>query len=193
MPVARGETIDPARTRARVVATLEPLLYEHGIDGIGVSALCEAAGISKETLYRHFGSKDGLVEAVLQQRSDRVLQWLHAAASGAGDDPADQLAAIFDALDGWYAEPAFRGCAIVNASTQGRGGTAPGVAEIHLDRYRDLFRAIAVRAGSRDPDLVATQLLVVVEGATVVSDQLRLTGAAAAAKDAALALLRASL
>ena len=27
-------------------------------------------GASKETLYRHFGSKDGLIEAVLEARSD---------------------------------------------------------------------------------------------------------------------------
>jgi AcrR family transcriptional regulator len=41
------------------------------------------AGVPKETLYRHFGWKDGLIEAVLDARSDRVVRWLQDAAGGA--------------------------------------------------------------------------------------------------------------
>jgi hypothetical protein len=74
------------------------------------------------TLYRHFGTKDGLVQAVLEARSDRVIRWLTDAVTAAGDDPADQLTALFDALQGWYDEPAFRGCALLNAATQHHTG-----------------------------------------------------------------------
>ncbi|WP_327129849.1 TetR/AcrR family transcriptional regulator [Streptomyces sp. NBC_01727] len=38
--------------------------------------MCASAGVSKETLCRHFGSTDELVQALLQARSDRVWQWL---------------------------------------------------------------------------------------------------------------------
>src|SRR3954467_4026140 len=98
MPVPKGSTIDPARTRAAILEAATPVLYERGLDGIGVAELCARTGVSKETLYRHFGTKDGLVEAVLGARSDRVVRWLADAAAAAGDDPSDQLSALFDAL-----------------------------------------------------------------------------------------------
>ncbi|MEU4477627.1 TetR/AcrR family transcriptional regulator [Micromonospora sp. NPDC023966] len=193
MPVAKGTSLDPARTREAILASATRLLYERGLDGIGVAELCAAVGASKETLYRHFGSKDGLVDAVLAARSERVARWLADAAEAAGPDPAAQLAAVFDALGNWYAEPGFRGCAIVNAATQHHGDPARAVAVRHLDRYLDLLTRIAQQAGAADPSGLARQLLILIEGATVVADHHE-TGAAAAeyAKHAALALLAAA-
>ncbi len=47
--------------RDRIVSTACQLFREHGIRGIGVDAIAEAAATNKMTLYRHFGSKDDLV------------------------------------------------------------------------------------------------------------------------------------
>ncbi|MGW4965567.1 TetR/AcrR family transcriptional regulator, partial [Nonomuraea sp. NPDC004186] len=170
MPVPKGASLDPVQTRATILRAATGLLYERGLDGIGVAELCATVGASKETLYRHFGSKDGLVEAVLEARSDHVVRWLREAAEAAGDDPAAQLAAVFDALAGWYAEPAFRGCAIVNASSQWHDGVPRTVAARHLDRHLDLLTGIARRAGARQPEVLGRQLLMLVEGATVLAD-----------------------
>ncbi|MFB4275542.1 TetR/AcrR family transcriptional regulator [Nonomuraea sp. MTCD27] len=198
MPVPKGASLDPAQTRATILGAATRLLYERGIDGIGVAELCAAVGASKETLYRHFGSKDGLVQAVLEARSDRVVRWLREAADSAGEDPAEQLAAVFDALGRWYAEPGFRGCAIVNAAAQRHDGGPRAVAARHLGRHLDLLTGIARRAGAADPDRLGKQLLALVEGATVLADHYAGTdaqkgadtGAAGLAKHAALALLR---
>ncbi|MGX7671061.1 TetR/AcrR family transcriptional regulator [Plantactinospora sp. DSM 117369] len=126
---------------------------------MGIAELCAEAGISKETLYRHFGSKDGLIRAVLEARSDRVTRWLARAAADAGDEPAAQLAAVFDALRLWYNEPGFRGCAIVNAATQHHTAPASTIAARHLGRYLDLLTAIATRAGAANPAAPGRQLL----------------------------------
>jgi AcrR family transcriptional regulator len=180
MPVPKGATLDPARTRAQIIERAGPLLYARGIDGIGVAECCSALGISKMTLYRHFGSKDGLVEAVLTERSARVHRWLRSAADGADPAPADRLDAVFAALGSWYQEEAFRGCAVVNAATQSRGQHTLTIAAAHLDRYVDLFREIAADAGAPDPDALARRLLQVLEGATIVAamdpDRARQTG-----------------
>lgn len=192
MPVAKGATLDPSRTRAAVLAAATPLLYERGLDGIGVAELCATVGVSKETLYRHFGSKDGLVQAVLEARSDDVVRWLHEDALAAGDDPTEQIGAFFDALGRWHAEPTFRGCAIVNAATQQHRDPARVVAKRHLDRHLDLLTAIAHRAGARDPVSLGKQFLALMEGATVLADHRGDIDAARLAKEAALALLRSS-
>jgi len=192
MPVPRGSPLDPQRTRDEIIRVASRLFYAHGLDGAGVAGLCTRAGISKETLYRHFGSKDGLVQAVLDDRSNRVTRWLREAARAAGDDPADQLAAVFDALGQWYSEPSFRGCAIVNAAVQHHSDPASSAAVRHLGKHLDLLHGIAVRADAAEPGLLARQLLMLIEGATVVADQLDGHAAAWQAKQAALALLRAS-
>ncbi|WP_030519057.1 TetR/AcrR family transcriptional regulator [Nocardia rhamnosiphila] len=169
MPVAKGSTIDPARTRAAVIDAAAPLLYDRGIDGVGVAELCKRLGISKETLYRHFGTKDGLVHAVLEARSDRVIAWLTAAAAAAGGDPADRLAAVFGALGEWYLEPDFRGCAMINAATQHYEPEVRAITARHLDRCLALFTDIAARAGSAAPDDLGRRLLFLMEGATAVA------------------------
>jgi AcrR family transcriptional regulator len=166
------------------------LFYERGLDRVGVAEVCADAGISKETLYRHFGSKDGLVQAVLDARSDKTTGWLYQVVAAAGEDPADQLTAAFDALASWYAEPNFRGCAIVNAATQQHAGPARAIAARHLSRYLALLTGIATRARVADPAAVGRQLLILLEGATVLADHLADPDAASLARDAALTLLR---
>ncbi|MEV4483849.1 TetR/AcrR family transcriptional regulator [Micromonospora coxensis] len=192
MPVAKGSTIDPERTRATILDAATPVLYERGLDGIGVAELCTRIGISKETLYRHFGTKDALVEAVLQARSDRVTSWLADAVAAAGDDPADQLGAVFDALGQWYDEPVFRGCALLNAAAQHHVEAVRAITARHLDRYLDLLTDIAGRAGAADPHLLGRQLLILVEGATVVAAHHSPAGAGDHARRAALTLLSAA-
>jgi AcrR family transcriptional regulator len=191
MPVAKGATLDPAQTRAGIVRAATRLLYQRGLDGIGVAELCSTIGVSKETLYRHFGSKDGLVRAVLEARSDSIMAWVRdAVAAAAGDDPADQLAAVFDALAQWHDEPAFRGCAILNAATQQHDGPARAVARLHLDRQLDLLTGITRHAGASDAGNLAKQILALRVGATVLADHHSDTDAARLAKQAALALLQ---
>ncbi|MEU0794202.1 TetR/AcrR family transcriptional regulator [Amycolatopsis sp. NPDC005961] len=192
MPVPKGSTIDPERTRAAILREATRVLYERGLDGIGVAALCARLGVSKETLYRHFGTKDGLVHAVLEARSDRIVQWLTGIVRQAGnDDPVGQLAALFDALQRWYKEPAFRGCGLLNAAAQHHTDPVRAIAARHLGRYADLLTEIAVRAGAADPHRLARQLLILVEGATAVADH-HDRHAGDDAREAALTLLAAA-
>jgi AcrR family transcriptional regulator len=169
MPVAKGETINVFRTRGKIIQAATKSFYLNGT-AVGMNEVAERAGVSKLTLYRHFGSKEGLLEEVLRQRSDRVVAWLSAAAE-APDDPLERALAVFDALREWYTERHFRGCAIVNAATESpaSGGPARRVARIHLGRYRELLTTLAAEAGSPDPVLAGRQLLILLEGATVVA------------------------
>lgn len=192
MPVTKGSTIDPERTRAAILHTATQVLYERGLDGIGVAELCTRLGVSKETLYRHFGTKDGLVQAVLEARSNRVIRWLTDAVTAAGDDPADRLTALFEALQGWYDEPAFRGCGLLNAATQHHTEAVRIITARHLGRYLELLTKIADQAGVTDPHLLGRQLLILVEGATVVADHHSRARAGEDARQAALTLLAAA-
>lgn len=181
MPVAKGETIDVDRTRGKLLRAAAELFYREGT-AVGVEEIARRAAVSKLTIYRHFGSKEALLDEVLRQRSDRVIAWLRAA-TDRPDDPAERLLAVFDALHGWYTEARFRGCAIVNAATQSPAprSAARHVAPDHLGRLRDLLTTLAADAGAQQPQLAGRQLLILLEGATVVA---ALTSDADAATDA---------
>lgn len=170
MPVPPGSVLDPDATRARVLRIAARLFYERGIHAVGISEIAEAAAASKLTIYRNFGSKDGLVEAVLRDRSERVHAWVR---RGMRDVPPGrpQVLALFDLLAGWYREDGFHGCAMVNAATDDRGSEGlPGqLARRHLQLYREQLEGCLRDAGALDPTTTARRLLIIIEGATVVS------------------------
>ena len=49
-------------TRAELLARALDLFAAYGYDGVGVQQICDAAGVTKPTLYHHFGNKRGLLE-----------------------------------------------------------------------------------------------------------------------------------
>lgn len=63
------------------------LFSERGYDAVGVQEICDAAGITKPTLYHYFGSKHGLLEAVLEQSFSKLKSRLAVAADYRGDMP----------------------------------------------------------------------------------------------------------
>src|ERR1700737_2679319 len=79
------------RPRERIVATARDLFHRHGIRGIGVEAIAEAAGTNKMTLYRHFGSKDDLIiECLRRVATDADAFWAELESAHPGD-PLAQL------------------------------------------------------------------------------------------------------
>jgi len=80
----------------------------------------------------------------------------------------------------------------MNAATQHHQDPSRAAAARHLDRHIELLTGIATDAGARDPHMLARQLLMLVEGATVVADHHGAAGAARLARSAALTLLRAA-
>jgi AcrR family transcriptional regulator len=194
MPVKAGTPIDPAATRERVLASATRLYYERGIHVVGMDEIAQDAGASKLTIYRYFGSKDGLVEAVLRERSERIHQWLRAGVSKSSPGPARVLA-LFDLLTHWYAKQGYRGCVVVNTAVETRAqeGRVRELPRLHLARYRDLLEELLQEAGVEHPADLARHLLILIEGATVVAG---IEGAATAGNDAramAETLLRAAL
>jgi AcrR family transcriptional regulator len=68
----RGRPRDPERCR-RILEAARSHFYSHGLERASVEAIAAAAGVSKMTIYSHFASKEGLFEAVVRQRTDRVM------------------------------------------------------------------------------------------------------------------------
>src|SRR3546814_1876595 len=51
----------------RVLSTAAELFYREGVRAVGVDLIVQRAGVAKTSLYRHFRTKDDLVEAFLKR------------------------------------------------------------------------------------------------------------------------------
>jgi len=71
-PPRRGRPRDPERLR-RIVEAAHSHFNAHGLERASVDAIAADAGVSKMTIYSHFASKEGLFEAVIRDRTDRVM------------------------------------------------------------------------------------------------------------------------
>src|SRR5688572_33350693 len=98
----------------RLLDAAAELFYRRGIRAVGVDLIAETAGTTKKTLYDRFGSKDALVALYLERRAERWQEFLTGRLEESGPDDADQVAAVFDAMQAWH-EESERGCAFVNA------------------------------------------------------------------------------
>jgi TetR/AcrR family transcriptional regulator len=65
--------------RSAILSHALRLFAARGYDAVGVQEIVDAAGVTKPTLYHYFGSKRGLLEALLQERAAPLQAALRAA------------------------------------------------------------------------------------------------------------------
>ena len=151
------------KTRERLIATAESLFYDEGVH-VGVDRLCEVAGVSKRSLYQHFGNKDGLVVAMLDARAVALADNFLAAKSAS---PREKILDIFASLERDAATSAFRGCPFVNVAIELKDLCSPATrtAADHKRQQTDRFEALARAGGAAHPAVLAQQLMIVFDGA----------------------------
>ena len=154
--------------RVRILDTAAELFYREGVRAVGVDRISAESGVAKMTLYYHFRSKDELVAAWLRRRDEEWMTWLEGAAERRD---GSRLLAVFDALREWFDTPGFRGCAFINVHAE-LGWSNSAAAEIAAAHKRSLaayLERLARTEGATDPEGLARELLLLVEGAIVTA------------------------
>ncbi|GAA1853687.1 TetR/AcrR family transcriptional regulator [Brevibacterium marinum] len=174
-----------AVSRDQIVSSAEHVFDHRGFAASGMDDLTAAAGVSTRTLYKHVGSKTGLVVSVLEARTSRFFAHFQAAS-------VDEL---FAGLEEWVAKEGSRGCLFLRAHGEA-GESTPEIAEA-VAGYRAQLRSMIARligqdlgddGTVREDDAIVHQILVLFEGATSAASYL---GAAAvtSAREAAASLM----
>ena len=156
--------------RERVVRTAYDLFSLYGLSAVGVDRVIDEAGVAKMTLYRHFGSKDDLVLAVLARREERWSRsWLQEEITARARTPRTQLLACFDVFEDWFTSDTYEGCLFLNTLLETRDVSSPiGRACIAaLDAVRSMLADLARQAGVRDPKEFAARWQLLLWGAIV--------------------------
>jgi AcrR family transcriptional regulator len=167
----------------RILETADRLFYLQGIRAIGVDTIAAEIGISKRTLYNHFPSKDALISAYLERRFVQPRP--------SDKPPVEQILGTFDSLERRFSAKDFRGCPFVNAVAE-LGTESKSVRRIAVafkESRRLWFRDLLLQIGAPDPEVLATQLVLLVDG-SIAQDLVRDDPAMArAAREAARVLL----
>src|SRR5271156_624981 len=162
---AKGE----ASARERILATASELFYREGIRAIGVDTVVEQSGVSKTSLYRLFESKDALIAAFAAEQ-DRLFwaRWDRTEEQYA-DDPRALLDALLSGIAERIGRPAFRGCPFFNLATEFPDQNHPGrvIAKSNKEELRARLAAIVAKLGAADPNRVASQIVLLINGAYV--------------------------
>jgi len=167
MPRERKPRADGARTREAIVRRAVSLATLDGLEGLTIGNLAHALDMSKSGIYAHFGSKQDLQLATIEE-ADRifrseVIEPALAASAGVG-----QLVAVCDAFFDYLARRTFPGgCFFAGAVLE--MGSRPGPVKeqiaVFQDGFTNLIRRFVVTAleqhelpDDEDPDALTFEL-----------------------------------
>ncbi|VVP83904.1 hypothetical protein PS918_02581 [Pseudomonas fluorescens] len=157
-------------TRDIILDVTEKLIYKSGIAATGMDLLVKTAGVSRKSIYRYFANKEELTVAALQRRDQRWMHWYRSEVDQA-QTPAGRLLNLFTVLKAWFDSEGFRGCAFINTSGETGDPRDPVrlVAKDHKQKLLDYVCELCTEYGAEDPQLLAKQLLILIDGAITVA------------------------
>lgn len=158
-------------TREAILIAAYRLFYRNGFARVSVDAVAEEAGVTKKTLYYHFRSKDSVAAAVIEHQSPFALATVEAWLSEPSGDPGKVVARLFERFEDWASGPNFHGLGftrIVMELADLPGHPARSAAQRHKllveGRLLDAFASLGVG----DPEAIARQIVVLIEGANAL-------------------------
>lgn len=104
--------------RQRILLTAHDLFYRDGIRATGIDRIISGSGVAKVTFYRHFPSKNELIEAFLAYRHDQWLSWFSRSLEQHATRRGDVMLALVPCLEEWFSSPHYRGCAFINTAVE---------------------------------------------------------------------------
>lgn len=155
--------------REQLVETALKLFSSEGFHATGIDRILAESGVAKMTLYNHFKSKDELILAALRLRDERFRNSFMQDVERKTSDPTERLLIMFDVLADWCGSKGFTGCTFINASAEfaGRDNPIHQAAAEHKRLMLNYIRQLAAAAEIENPDELAEQLCLLMNGAVV--------------------------
>src|SRR6516225_6157275 len=160
--------------RERLNRAAYELFSREGVRSVGVDAVIAQAGTAKMTLYRNFPSKDDLILEFLRRREQLwTREWLETESRRRGENPRDQLLAIFDVFAEWFSRPDFEGCSFLTTMIEinDRDHPVHQAAVVHLANIRGYIEELAAEIGIGDVDSFARKWHILMKGSIMAAHE----------------------
>lgn len=161
-----AERADAARNRRLLLATAREMLAEQGADKLTMDGLAERAGVGKGTVFRRFGTRAGIFQALLDDDERAFQQQVLSGPPplGPGAPPLDRLIAYGRARIGFLISDQ----EIARAALDGRDPVPAGrrgpMNREHIRLLLGQLRLGDQQQGPADLDVLATQLTAALDG-----------------------------
>jgi AcrR family transcriptional regulator len=180
-----------SETRQAILEAAYALFFRQGFARVSVDAIAQKAGVTKRTVYFHFPSKDDIAEAALDVQHLSLLaqyrSWVHPDARTV----QAFLAHLFESLRSWADRPGWVGSGFSRISAEladMRGHPARRAAHRHKAEVERWLCEQLQAFGSQEPERLAQQVLIQIEGGMGLALIHGDPGYLIAARDAALRL-----
>ncbi|MBY0532556.1 MAG: TetR/AcrR family transcriptional regulator [Xanthobacteraceae bacterium] len=156
-----------AENRERIVAVAARLFRERGIAAVGVAELMEAAGMTHGGFYKHFESKDALIDEACRHSFTEPGGSLRAAAEAASE--GEELRTIVDRyLSRRHRDNPGSGCAVAALGGEVANRESPAREALAAGRER-LVSLVARYMKGADAKERATAFVATMVGALITS------------------------
>lgn len=157
----KGERADAARNRVHLLNTARALIAEHGATKVTMDGLAASSGLGKGTVFRRFGSRAGIFQALLEDEETRLQQAVLAGPPplGPGATPAERLIAYGTARIGFL----FDNHEIARAALDG-GQPDPMGRETPLSRLHIRMLLQQIKPPVADLGVLSMQLTAALDG-----------------------------
>jgi AcrR family transcriptional regulator len=172
--VETGRRGGGAGARERILDAAYELFSHSGIQAVGIDAVISRSGVARQTLYRHFASKQDLVLAFLERREQQwTRRWLEGEVRRRADDPISRLLAIFDVFNEWFGRADFEGCSFINVMLEHADPSDPvhRASVSYLAAIRRFLEDLAREAGIADAQDFARRWHILMKGSIVAAGE----------------------
>ncbi len=180
------------KPKERLINTALELFCQRGFHATGIDTILSQSKVAKTTMYRHFRAKDELILAALQKRDEDFRTWLSQTIQAAEVPPPDSLLLVFDLHKQWAEQPDFNGCAFVKAAAEFPLADSPihDFCAQHKTLMTQYLQTLTEASKTKEPANLAKQLMILLDGATVIAQVTGQSSAFDQAKRSAEQLIR---
>lgn len=160
-----------ASVEEKILQTARRSFCQAGIHATGIARIIEESGVSRRSLYTHYGSKENLLKAVFETEANMWFHWFDSDLSQMERSADERILALFDLMQEWFRRDDFFGCVFINAVAEHEKSNSwiQEIANAHRDKITARLVAMVTESGARDPESVTEKLNLLIDGTIVAA------------------------
>lgn len=155
----------------KILQTARRLFCQVGIHATGIARIIEESGVSRRSLYTHYGSKENLLKAVFEAEASIWFHWFDCDLPQMECSPTERILALFDLMQNWFDSEIFYGCVFINAVAEHEkcNSWIQEISSSYKEKFTARLQIMVTASGVRDPAMVTEKLNLLIDGTIVTA------------------------